>query len=69
MKFIPRYLGYHPLIRLCSQHTCVTAVYDTAEKFHPVTLDSNRALPGVPRTYGISSKGNTTYKSKVVKGE
>src|ERR1700739_112883 len=33
MKFIIRYLGYDPFSRLFSQHSCVMAVYNTAEDF------------------------------------
>ena len=32
MKFIIRRLVYDSVSRLCSQHTCASAVYNTAEK-------------------------------------
>jgi len=32
MKFIIRHLGYDTRCHLCSQHTCVTAVYHTGQK-------------------------------------
>jgi len=68
MKFVVRYLRYDSLSHFCSQHACLLAVYDTAEEFDSVTPDRNRALPGKTRSCGISSKGNTTYKSQSRQG-
>ncbi|HEY2124905.1 MAG TPA: hypothetical protein VGG94_05530 [Chthoniobacterales bacterium] len=57
MKFIIRYLAYDSLSRLCSQHTCAAAVYNTAEiKVGSVALDRNGALQGMPRKHDISSR-------------